>query len=823
MAAIHHSRASSRRLLLFLILVLPSGLPIRSVQAGELPRLPVVEVVAAPDRPESTRSDPATGQNRLDQKTIRALPGGDGTVNELLQTLPGVQVGEQSSSSLQGGEILPPLISISGGKLEQNNFRIDGLGNNSLLDPLANDPSNPTQVPGNPQELFLNSNLVESITVYDHNVPARFGGFTGGVVDVVTRDPRAELGGALHYRTTRDAWTRFHVAAQDQAKFDTPTSATYQPHFTKHEGGVEFDLPLGPHTGLLAAYAINYAQIPLYLLGSEEKQNRRNDNYLLKLVHRPSAAEKVTLQLLHTPYRAHYFIQNTKDSGYTIDGGGTSASIGYRYRPAGAGKLELHGGFRDSENSRQAPTDFLTWKATPSKSWGELVGFTSSFEGGFGDLKTRQRTLEASGDWESAAVAVGDWHHRFGAGLGGGRTTGSYQRPETSYAYKGAKLDSATTCLEGDVACVDGEQWLSTRTVYHATKSTATITQAYLYLDDRQQLGRLELRPGVRLSWDDFTENFNPAPRFATSFDLTGNGRTVLVGGWNRYFGQTLLTYKLREAIGPVETETRATPDPNAWTPKTPIFPSMASYSRLATPYVDELVAGLDQILFGGLVKLRYVQRDGFDEFASEIDPIDVTQPQQIRYSRLNNNGRSHYRSYRLSWERTWSRQRLDGNLSYQENTTTNATYGATVQLQDLGSLVWYDGQPVALEDLPRTDFNRGWTANLAYQVKLPWNFRFSNVTRYRSGYRGFVSTKDLVTYDGQDYQVYEKVKWPSATTFDWRLDWRSPAVGGQTLQLTLEIYNVFDRRNYVIDANQPTVPQYALGRQFWVGAEYAF
>lgn len=806
-----------------LLLLLALGLATQPATAGEVPRLPVVEVVAAPETADTAASDPATGQSHLDQATLQALPAGDGTVNGLLQTLPGVQVNEQANSSLQGGEILPPLISISGGKLEQNNFRIDGLGNNSLLDPLANDPSSPTHVPGNPQELFLDSSLVDSVTVYDHNVPARFGSFTGGVVDVKTRDPRAELGGALRYRTTRDAWTRFHVAEEDQAKFDTPTSETYQPHFTKHVGGAEFDLPLGPQTGLLAAYAVSYARIPLSLLGSEKDQSRRSDNYLLKLVHRPTPRDKVTLQLLHTPYRAHYFIKNAQSSNFTLDGGGTSASLAYRRRQAGGGRLELHAGFRDSENSRQAPTDFFTWKVSPTKPWGDLVGSRSSFEGGFGDLEMRQRTLEASGDWESGWLSVGDWRHRFSAGLGGARVRGTYHRPETSYAFKTAKVDPAVICQAGDVACIEGEQWLSARSVYRATKATVDLTQAHLYLDDRQQLGRLELRPGVRLSWDDFTENTNLAPRFAASYDLTGKGRSVLIAGWNRYYGQTLLTYKLQEAIGPAITETRTTPDPTAWAPKTPIFPSAISYSQLDTPYVDELVAGFDQALWGGLAKARYIQRDGFDEFAREIDPVDFTQPQQVRSIRLNNNGRSHYRSYRLSWERAWSRQALDCNLAYQENSTTNETYADTLELEDLATLVWYDGQLVALEDLPRTDFNRGWTANLTYQVELPWHFRFSNVTRYRSGYRGYKKTSDVKTVGGQDYAIYARVKWPSATTFDWRLDWSAPLWAEQTLQLTLEIYNVFDHANHVVDANQSTSSQYALGRQFWAGAEYRF
>jgi hypothetical protein len=813
-------------LLLPLLLLLPGSVTAAGGEpaAAEVPRLPVVEVVAAPAAEETVApEDHATGKSVLDAKTTTALPLRDATINDLLTILPGIQAGETAHSSLTGGEILPPLISIAGGKLEQNNFRIDGLGNNSLLDPLFDSPNNPTDVPGNPQEIFLNAHLVESVTVYDHNVPARFGGFTGGVVDATTRDPRSVPGGSLRYRTTRDEWTSFHLAPADQADFAHPTSDTKQPHFHKQEGGAEFDLPFGPTTGLLAAIAVNYAKIPLSLLESERDESRRSDNYLLKLVHYPSASEKVTLEGLYSPYREYRFIKNSQGSGFSLDGSSGRLGLGYlRTDPAG-GELELHGGVRLSENSRQAPTDSFTWKVTPGKPWGAVVGSTSSLEGGFGDLSKKQRTLETSGDWHSAWMPIGDWHHQFSAGVGGERTTAWYDRPQTSYAFKGAQLDAAVVCQVGDPACVDGEQWLTSRVVYRAAKVTVSLTQAYLYLEDRQQLGRLELRPGVRLSYDDFMNNTNLAPRFAASYDLAGNGKTVLVGGWNRYYGQTLLTYKLREAISPTETESRTTADPGAWTTKAPVFPSQSQYSSLDTPYNDEIVAGLDQALFGGTGKLRYIRRDGHDEFAREIDPVDLTQREQIRYARLNNHGRSHHHEFRFDWRRLWARQALDLNVTFQKTTTTNNSYDDTLELEDLSQLVWYDGRLLAPDELPRTDFNRQWSANLTYIVELPWHLRFSNITRYRSGYRSLRKTTGEATVDGVDYPVYAEFKSSSATTFDWRLDWLSPPVSGQTLRLTLEIYNVFDRSNHVVDANNPTAEEYALGRQFWAGAEYAF
>ena len=81
------------------------------------------------------------------------------------------------------------MISISGARPYENYFSVDGVGLNSLLDPLADGPTEVSSVPGHPQRTFINRNLIDSITVYDSNVPARYGYFLGGVVDAKTRLP----------------------------------------------------------------------------------------------------------------------------------------------------------------------------------------------------------------------------------------------------------------------------------------------------------------------------------------------------------------------------------------------------------------------------------------------------------------------------------------------------------------------------------------------------------------------------------------------------------------------------------------------------------
>src|SRR6056297_1242493 len=83
--------------------------------------------------------DQEAGLSTLSGKDLENIPLGTDSIAESVKTLPGVQLSEDERSSLRGGEILPPEISISGAGPLQNNFSIDGLSNNSFLDPETRD------------------------------------------------------------------------------------------------------------------------------------------------------------------------------------------------------------------------------------------------------------------------------------------------------------------------------------------------------------------------------------------------------------------------------------------------------------------------------------------------------------------------------------------------------------------------------------------------------------------------------------------------------------------------------------------------------------
>ena len=148
---------------------------------------------------KASRLAPLTGATIIDQEMIKILPSKNGSINELISIVPGVQFGEGMSNSSTAGEITPPNISISGSHFYENNFTIDGINNNSSIEPANGEIFTTSILTGHPQKIILDPHLIEKIIVYDSNISAEHGGFTGGQVEASTHDPVDEFWGNVNY------------------------------------------------------------------------------------------------------------------------------------------------------------------------------------------------------------------------------------------------------------------------------------------------------------------------------------------------------------------------------------------------------------------------------------------------------------------------------------------------------------------------------------------------------------------------------------------------------------------------------------------------
>jgi hypothetical protein len=783
--------------------------------------LPPVVVVG-----KSESSSP--GESSLEQEVLRRLPVGNGSLNELLRFFPGLQLSQDFNSSRNSGEILPPAFSISGGKVYQNNFLVDGIANNNIIDPASTQGDNVvTDVPGHPQERFLNRELLDKLSVYDSNVPARFGGFAGGVVEATTRNPGPEIEGHLSYRTTRDQWTRYHLAETEQGG----ATDGGPPRFSKNEYGATLAFPLREEMGILTSWHQLDSRIPRPYFRGTKIQHRRQQSYFLKYVLEAAADDRFEFILSSTPYREDNFLANVANSDYVVKMEGLALQGEWQHFFPGS-EVRMQTAYRRSSNLRRGPQDFRTWAATDSKDWGRQVGSEFSAEGGFGTIEKIQESFDVKGLLRRDAFRIGTVGHELTAGIDFNRTLGSFERQGTTYVYKGAQLSPNIICAANDFACVENEQFFTTRTLYPAAKSQAVINQLGLHGEDVVRYRRLELRPGLRLDYNDLMEQANLAPRFVAGYDLFGSGATLLQVGANRYYGTTLLTDKLREAKAPFSAESRTAFNnrPTAWTSASNQGPNVTRFTRLQTPYADELSVGVEQKMAGGILALQYLRREGHDEFARDYSPL---QADGLRYYTLNNRGRSQHERVSLAWQRKWTRHTLAWNASWQETTMNNESYDTQLESEEIDSRIWYKDELIFRSDLPDRVKNRPIRVNLIWVADLPARFTFTNISRYRSVHREIARTGEFRQLPAAERRidpvsgevildavaVYEEIRSPGKVIFDWRLGWSLPVYRRQELNFSLDINNVFNSR--IQTGGSATT--YEMGRQFWAGVAYDF
>lgn len=785
--------------------------------------LPTISVIAQPIKNLSTIEI-------IDRETLKLLPTTNGNLTEALKTIPGVEFSEDFENSKTGGEIRPPEISISGGRPVDNNFIIDGTSNNSLLDPAFSDYDNIDNVQGHSQELFLSDSLIKNISVLRANIPARYGGFTGGVILADTIDPTEEFGGQISWRMTNSAWGKFHLDPEDQELFENSSSADNQPHFTKYQFSTTLNVPVSETSGLLFNYTKLHSDITLLNLADDKNQSRKNENILLKYVYTPHSSTKLRLSAMYAPYEGDYYLKNTVNSNYSLTGGGYKIN-GQLNHQTSVGELQFNLSFQQSENSRSAPNNYWIWRISPSKNWGELVDSTFSYEGYYGDIDKQQRSITSHLDFLTTPLKTGTITHKINSGVEISKTQATFDRTESMTRYIASKVNVNVICIENSLDCINGEQFSYYKNYYPEDSAKADITNYSIYIDDTLEEKKLTLRPGLRATYNDYQKNTDLAPRLSASYDFFNNSRTILKSGYNRYYGANLLTLKLEEQKTPYEVYLRSTvlidDYPAPWPVEQKARSSINSsrIGSLKTPYVDEWDIGLDQSVLGGPFSVIYIKR----KFQDQIRAVTVDEG-VVNYKEWRNTGRKDYEELSLSWQKSWSRQELYLNITWQSSHSNSNSYTDFYDEEQL-DLVGYNGAMISRADLPTDNYNRSTKASVFYTLKMPYGFSFSNVLNFRGRYKVLMNTHSKTTlaegYELEGYEIYDFVRNPSTLTLDWKIAWLRPTwAKTNNMKFTLDILNIFDKKNHHSPDNGDYISlkgDYLIGRQFWAGLEYNF
>jgi hypothetical protein len=826
------------------------------------------------------------GRYYLDKKFIENAPKGNGDINELIALLPGVQISESAYSINSLQEIKAQEISISGANPWQTGFYIDGLNYNSRQDP-ASSSSSANDIEGGVQTMNINHNIVSSISVYDNNIPAEYGSFSGGVVEVETLSPFEDdkTSFSIGYRSTQSDWGSYHtITAEDDEESPSTDSDTLEeepPVFKKNSYSIALEHKFNDRHGLLVNASYLESVISDISLQQTRTQERKNTNALIKYSYRNGWVDDLALSFIYAPYESHNYKKDVLNSDYITHGGAIGSTLNIKHDFSWS-HLDSKLSYSQSENSREAPDHYYIWLQAKGKEWGKYSDGNSvdsvpvSLEGGDGDLDKVQETISWKNKFVLDSVDLFGYGHDIQFGTHFDYENIKRDRNQDSYYYN-SSLQYSTginseplNCSGYTLDCVElsfyqpiteleaqlgssldlnnpehllaysenvatTPQYFQSRLVRPEEHISVDIMRYAIFLSDNIQTGRVNTNVAVRAEYDDFFQNLNFSPRLSMGIDVFDDGYSLVVLGANRYYDAGLLTYKVREQQLPSYTQYR--PIQGAylqnWLDSSGVADFRYRYTDIKTPYDNEFVIGWKQSTeMFGTFSFKYVKRKKYDQLARESEAI--LENDGFSYIQVNNAGYGYSERYTFAWDAQYKNHSFWFNTSQTTNYSNVDDYDTSPDEVPLDELVMYEGELISKADLDliNENFSRPLMASFGWSTKWLDNLTTSFTGNYSQGYDtaqptgGYSETGEVENACSECQSTAVLV--PSYKKY--YVKSRTLVNMGLTWQPKL-----FDEHSLRLRAdisNLFDVRTYAIkdnssgievGRQFWLGINYSF
>jgi len=765
------------------------------------------------------------GSQVVDQQAIEEMPVGEGNLADVLRTNPAVDFSREGRGSANSGVMRPEEFSFHGQPYYQNLFVIDGIDTTSDMDPgsggdVFTSPSLVGVVGGSsPQGYYLDVGLLEQIEVYDSNVPASYGGFTGGVVDARVKRYQGEDFLSLRYGIQRDEWESFHIDEDDEEDFESADGigADYTPDYRKDNYSLTAQQGLGDRSGLTLSASRRSSRFLQTYTDETDTEYRKYyddwiDNVLARFDHRVSDRLDVGLSLRHAD-RTHDGLASTRyDDMFTKSHNAWGLGGNLDYRFASGAKLTLDMGIDRLSDEMDSESRVFTRHKS-------LEGRLPTQEGGYGDVLQRQTSYSLSPAFELAPFQVANTDHRLLIGSDLKYTDSYYERPESVIYRDYACVTAASEgCVDTDGSGISdyGDEYLKQEFVYGAGEVSLDYTTAAFYLDDRISWDNWQFRLGVRADYNSWLENIDLAPRLSADWDVFGNGSTHLLAGANRYYGRSFLRYAVNDQIRSWNKLDFYNSSGNII--NTIEYEDESANYDLDTPYSDELMLGWVQQLGPVNSTLKLVQRAGRDQVRQlETDEGLVYYDNVGRSDTDSITWTLDHAAHPLRMGPTESVARLSmGWKDVSSDMQSDNAYDQGVEEEQ----VYYNDRLVSQDELPAWDYNTPLSISLSSVTRvLDWHLTWSNFVNLRNG--GTIARDSGETHtdsNGVDYDVYEDYTLEDLVTLDTKLMWEPRLGNFSTGYLMLEVSNVFDdvisTKTSRFDAVSDS---YTPGRKFWV------
>lgn len=550
------------------------------------------------------------GEWSIERELLDRMPNKSRSIEGALALHSQVQTSNSAERSMQGGEIKPPQISISGGKPYENRYVINGLGNNNYVAPptsssglasngsvqsaYLDDVKVGSQPMGMAQSYNLDPDLLDNIELHDSRIPVNHGGFTGGVVSAETRKPDpTRFGGKVRWGHNRSGWDkRFYDESGLRGEaFDESFSALRQPEYTRNTGGFMLNMPINERFAAIVSYDKTLSKIPLKYqnrsantidatTATTKNQTRSAETFFTSIGGRTESGLDVNLTGVHYKYNGNYFNQRAVNSEYDQAQKTWDVALNLsKILPAGKASARIK--YNNMDSTREVESNvYKPWFTYGETNWGSSGNppptiYTAAMDANYGrmiggsgystdginlasDLDFAQRTFQTALDFEFNELQLGVTRHQFAVGL-------------NNEIVKGEAVGGSSTIYNMNYAAVDGplapgqdgvsynhertggaihDQYLAIKDVYAPFDREAKIQTWSLWLQDTITFSDFMLRPGIRVDYDDQFRNTNIAPRLAGSWNILGRNIAVLHAGQARYYGGPNLYYSLFKTQG---------------------------------------------------------------------------------------------------------------------------------------------------------------------------------------------------------------------------------------------------------------------------------
>ena len=775
-----------------------------------------------------------SGLVSVGQESIRRHETGSGDLLDVLRLVPNIRFSVDQFSVRQNDlqDLRPSDISIAGGQIYDNTIRLDGVAVDNVHDTTEGNPFNFNEVAGAAaQTVFLDPSLIGGLEVRDSNISARYGDFSGGVVDAIIRDPSDEFGATLRFGYESDELVDYIIdETADRTDADLP------PEFVRWRAHGTLDIPVNDRFGLLLGFGRSIAEVDYALSenygGSFRGLRSTSDQVLAKGNYAFSDTLNLVGSVVYSPYESEAANQNGIDNLIVTEGGGLVSKL----ELAGSqNEIDwfIRGSYVFSEMSRTAPPNNFSWSsAAPSIDFCTSRNCTA---GGFGDLDQDQQdyTLEAE---MNRPLFGGD----FSAGVEFGYTEAFKSRPEENRAYSRGVFNPNTVCADADdPTCIDGEIALPSYFAYLPYEAQVEISQTSVWVQHAQSFGPLDVRAGLRASRDDYLENTELAPRLSAVWSVTPDWQLTI--GANRYYAGDFVGYAIRSQYpdlfrytrDPVVSGTDLIYSIDGW--NLDRVSRLAKYrpSDLDTPYSDEATAALTFPLLQGVGRIKAVQRWHRDQIVRRPRERVEETVDGDTFTRTvffpSNEGATDYLGLSAEWVGSWRNHTLTLNANWSE--TTNRSDNAGDYFSELdeegleNDFLVYQGEVISLAELQRIaereDFATPFVANASLQSS--WfddTLRTTFWLYFRGEYETIADTGVNVTVDGIRYDEYDIVVRDESLRSDFNVAYALPETDYGAVELEMRVSNVF---NELPNTDTSRSFPYQQGRSFWFGLNYRY